>query len=400
MHQEITEAKEALWRISGEALLGKMIKRQGSSKLVSELNDVSSALKTLSEKDALPMFLGTSLMVSQTPIYQLDSEDKSGDKKLDNIEKSLNSIWNEINGKNDSVISGEDKDDNTNINDGNKRVKTALCDTIAVDDISSSGPPWSEIVRHGRKKFSQQWKENDKPIPTNQTNLVISGIELGTRGLQIAQYLENLDVGVFDWSLLTTRDDATFLTFKITVKKADADKLKDRSLWLEGWQIRPYNPPKTKKRERGDKSDNAGQMRSAAQTRSNVSMMNNLYPDSNNGNEQSFRLPGNVPVEISQPATYNWQYNRTGAMHPGNVVRNAPWNGVKNQNALGTNWIGNLSSGGNIPLGVSNPGVAMQDTFYGGNVPYTLSNIPTSSRPKKQVQFLDRIGMDLFTQEY
>ena len=71
------------------------------------------------------------------------------------------------------------------------------------------------------------------------------------RGLQIAQYLENKDIDVFDCSLLTTRDDATFLTFKITVKKADIEKLKDQSIWLDGWQIRPYNPPKTKK----EKSD-------------------------------------------------------------------------------------------------------------------------------------------------
>ena len=60
---EITEAKEILWRISGETILGKMVKSQGAAKSQSEINDICAALKILSEQDCMPMFLSTSNMV-------------------------------------------------------------------------------------------------------------------------------------------------------------------------------------------------------------------------------------------------------------------------------------------------------------------------------------------------
>ena len=50
------EAKEILWRISGESILGKMVKRQGAAKSQSEINDMCAALKILSEKDVCACF--------------------------------------------------------------------------------------------------------------------------------------------------------------------------------------------------------------------------------------------------------------------------------------------------------------------------------------------------------
>ena len=50
-----------------------MIKQQGSNKSISEINDICYALKQLSEKDSLPIFLCTSNMVAQTPVYALSS---------------------------------------------------------------------------------------------------------------------------------------------------------------------------------------------------------------------------------------------------------------------------------------------------------------------------------------
>ena len=388
---EITEAKESLWKVSGESLLGKMIKRQGNSKIASELNDICIALRTLSEKDALPMFLGTSLMVSQTPVYQIDSRDKNGDKKLDSIEKSLNSILNEISAKIDPAKTAEGKNKN-GVRSGNKQIDTALGDTMTVDDIGQSSSTWSKVDRRRGNKFSQQWKETNKRILPNQTNLVVSGVELGTRSLQIAQYLENKDIEIFDCSLLTTRENATFLTFKITVKKADAEKLKDQSLWLDGWQIRPYNPPNTKKTERGGtgknkaaenpndsgKSGMAGQKNNSAPSQVNFSYDRQQFPT----------LPGNVAVEIPQAVTYNWPYSRTGVMHHGSIVPNGLWNGVPTRNSHGGNLSGNISSSENVPVGFFTPGIAMQDTI----------NVPTSSRLKK-VQILDPLGTDVFAQQ-
>ena len=53
------------------------------------------------------------------------------------------------------------------------------------------------------------------------TNLVVSGVKPGTLGLQLAKLLANNDIDLKDWDLLTTRSDATFLTFKIKMSVVD-----------------------------------------------------------------------------------------------------------------------------------------------------------------------------------
>ena len=120
-------------------------------------------------------------------------------------------------------------------------------------------------------------------------------------------------------------------------------------------------------------------MNSTAQPRSNLSYDMQQFPT----------LPGNIPVEIPPTATYNWPYIRTGAMPHGNITPNVQWNGMQNQNMLGGNPSGNLSGGANIPMSNFNPGITMQDTI----------NVPTSSRLKK-VRFLDRLGTNVYTQQY
>ena len=70
---EISEAKIELWRRCGESTLGKLVERQGSGKSKSELDDICIALKKLSENDSMLIFLGTSFMVSKTPIFNTDA---------------------------------------------------------------------------------------------------------------------------------------------------------------------------------------------------------------------------------------------------------------------------------------------------------------------------------------
>ena len=65
--EEITDAKEVLWDVADNGVLGNMIKRQGPSKSTAEINDISNALKKLAEREVMPLFLGTSNMVMQTP---------------------------------------------------------------------------------------------------------------------------------------------------------------------------------------------------------------------------------------------------------------------------------------------------------------------------------------------
>ena len=92
---EISEAKIELWRICGESTLGKLVKRQGSGKSKSELDDICIALKKLSENDSLPMFLGRNFLVSKTAIFNTDannSENVALTNRLYTLEESMNSF--------------------------------------------------------------------------------------------------------------------------------------------------------------------------------------------------------------------------------------------------------------------------------------------------------------------
>ena len=93
--EEITVAKEELWKIAGESVIGRMVKRQGSSKSTTEIDDICSAMKILSENGSLPMFIGTSEMIIQTPIYNIDSE-KSDNRIIANrlkvIQETVSSL--------------------------------------------------------------------------------------------------------------------------------------------------------------------------------------------------------------------------------------------------------------------------------------------------------------------
>ena len=55
--EEISTAKSEMWSRCGEQKLGKLIKRQGSSKTEAELDDMSAAFKSLAENDMLPLFI-------------------------------------------------------------------------------------------------------------------------------------------------------------------------------------------------------------------------------------------------------------------------------------------------------------------------------------------------------
>ena len=47
---------KSLWRVCGDSIPGKNTKRQGTAKTIDEVNDISSALDALAEKDCLAMF--------------------------------------------------------------------------------------------------------------------------------------------------------------------------------------------------------------------------------------------------------------------------------------------------------------------------------------------------------
>ena len=99
LKEEITDAKETLWRICGDRIPGTVKKRECASKIVSEVNDICFALKVLAEKDTLPMFLATSKMIKETPILKSypGDNDKEVNSRLKEIEKAINSILDQKN---------------------------------------------------------------------------------------------------------------------------------------------------------------------------------------------------------------------------------------------------------------------------------------------------------------
>ena len=297
-----------------------------------------------------------------------------------------------------------------------RKLGTSIGDTITVGDIESStgnqsNRKWTDVVRNGQKR-----KGAKKPLPPDQTNLVVTGVKLGTLGLQLAQRLANNDIDLCDWDLLTTRDDATFLTFKIAVKKADADKVKDPSIWPNGYQIRQYNQPKVKKRERNSSDRNKGAMNENSMNANNMgnvlrnppgrpvtdginsvggnAPVNNMnYPGLYNGMQQ-FGHIGNISPDRSLPGTYNNYLSGTGPIYSGNIQPYVQWNGPMKENVhVRNNGMNNVQTG-NISPGPVYPGIAMQDTSYPGNFLYS----PSLSRPRKNVTF-DQLGMDIHSQQ-
>ena len=153
--EEISLAKEAIWRTAGDSLIGKIIRRQGENKSQAEVNDICVALKQLAKKDRLPLFLSTSGMIAQTPIYRVTTEHEnnvSSNSRLHVIEESLNSLIesNCTNGIS-ARLAVIEKDLSTN-NSHLKVIETSI-DTLktSMNEMPHQGlsgyNSWSEVVR-------------------------------------------------------------------------------------------------------------------------------------------------------------------------------------------------------------------------------------------------------------
>ena len=68
--EEITDAKEFLWDVADNGVLGNMIKQRGPSKSTAEINDISNALQKLAEREVMR----SSNMVMQTPSFNVNCE--------------------------------------------------------------------------------------------------------------------------------------------------------------------------------------------------------------------------------------------------------------------------------------------------------------------------------------
>ena len=140
LNEKITDAKEIQWRTVGDSIIGKKIRRKGQTTMVSEVNDIYTAMKILSEKVSLPMSLGTSTMVSQTPLAQLvegDNSEVNADFK--EIEESLNSLVTALSTKNvsDPAPSKENTDDSSKA--VQNQIERASC-------VQTSTNSWADIT--------------------------------------------------------------------------------------------------------------------------------------------------------------------------------------------------------------------------------------------------------------
>ena len=109
-------------------ILGKLIKRQGASKSTTEIDDISTALPNLAEKEVLPLCIGTSNMVMQTPSFNVHCEEANIGVVVDRmecLEESIDSFVEKNSAQIDLVSNNYEKIiSNTNIE--NKRIDAII----------------------------------------------------------------------------------------------------------------------------------------------------------------------------------------------------------------------------------------------------------------------------------
>ena len=109
-------------------ILGKLIKRQGASKSTTEIDDISTALTNLAEKEVLPLCIGTSNMVMQTPSFNVHCEEANIGAVVDRmkcLEESIDSFVEKNSAQIDLVSNNYEKIiSNTNIE--NRRIDAII----------------------------------------------------------------------------------------------------------------------------------------------------------------------------------------------------------------------------------------------------------------------------------
>ena len=267
LKNEITDAKECLWRICGDKIAIPLKKRQGPSKSMSEVDDMAKALNLLAEKECLPMFLATGDMVKETPISSHPEESSGNDKavitSLKKMEDTLQSIL-ESNGN-----SSEGSRSSVRDNDSVVRNKTVNAVTWADDadiDLGNDegwtvqGPKKASSVKDNKtgnqqvdkKSGKQSWKDRLNILKGTATggmngipqsadvHLVVYGLGKDTTGEQLTHWLYSNGLQVKNCILLTKYEGARSNTFKISIKASDYDKAVNPDIWPENVGLRKY----------------------------------------------------------------------------------------------------------------------------------------------------------------
>ena len=275
--EEITDAKELLWDVVDNGVLGNMIKRQGPSKSTAEINDISHALKKLAEKEVMPLFLGTSNMVMQTPSSNVhDEKVYSGEivKTLKTLEDSMKRFVVKKNEDNKNQVNNENVENHLKTLEEsiNCLVKSPGLNTTCEKDHGDyvDNRPWSEVVRGKRRGESvmpsqittnngvngvdktNNWRKSlnllqgtalgtdGKETLSSDIDLVTYGVTKNITAIQLSNFMQNKGLNAIDCVLLTKYNGARSLTFNITIKATDFEKAKDPDIWPYRIGLRYY----------------------------------------------------------------------------------------------------------------------------------------------------------------
>ena len=202
--EEITAAKEELWKIVGDALSGKLVKRQGASNSKVEIDDIAELFKKLSESSRLPMFIGTSNMIIKTPVYNVESDICDNSiiaTRLKVLEESVSSLIKETKKRSETVtpLNTHHADDSsnssemvnsTNNNNNNNRfpIHDTVSNKIAMNNAASYMPSTNNEVNNGVPMYNGvnngSLMNNVSSTPTNMTYAdIVRNTTLGKFGM-------------------------------------------------------------------------------------------------------------------------------------------------------------------------------------------------------------------------
>ena len=249
-NEEITEAKELLWRTAGDSILGKMVKRQGANKSLSECNDMCHALTSLSEKDSLPMFLCTGNIAAQ---------DENVSSEV--INTQLKTIKESIN----YILSCEKKDDRTQNEPyemncppmestrkesnpwSNGTATTKKTPDTKLDETNDENE-WIRVEHRNNARKSWRQKANilrgtakcESEMLSADIHLVVYGLAKHVTGLQLSRFIESKDIKILGYDILTKYEGARSISFKITIRSCDYEKITNSDIWPIGVGIRQF----------------------------------------------------------------------------------------------------------------------------------------------------------------
>ena len=262
LKEEITDAKESLWRVCGDAIIKKKVNRQGASKTVSEINDICNAMNALAEKDSLPLFLATGDMVMRTPLCEQNVE--QGDlgiaTRLSNIEKSLAAVQKKMEGQDNRNVNTCEGEAGCSQNEDSHLMHFPLLPSATPDGnnpVEQMHTDSEEIENHngweiaGQKKHKKDWRKKMNILQgtgvdetegslSADVELVAHGIRKDTTGVQVSQYLMNKGLGIKSCDLLTKYSGARTLAYKITIRKSDLEKASAPDMWPSGVGVRKF----------------------------------------------------------------------------------------------------------------------------------------------------------------